>query len=143
MPRNHILILLILFLTIFTTSANALRTELDNFDDKDITKSDLKINKNLSISFKHGSSYSQGHSHTILFASWGAPSLGPCCEQELFAEMTDGSDEQPVLIGKKVAWRVFYAENRPVVHCWEMNAANTELVKAKKCPKPKHPGFKK
>jgi hypothetical protein len=134
-------------MVIYASHANGLQTELDNFPESDITKSNLKIDKNLSISFKRGSWYSQGHSHTILFASWGAPSLGHCCEQELFAEMTDGSDKRPVLIDGQVAWRVFYAlTDKPdltVVHCWKMNAANTELIKSKTCPKPKHPGFKK
>lgn len=147
MPRNFILALSIIFMTICADSAHGLQTELDNFPKSYVTKSNLKINKNLSISFRRGDLYSQGHSSTILVASWDASSLGRCCEQELFDEMTDGSDKQPVLIDDKVAWRVFYAfPDKPdltVVHCWKLNAANTELIKSKNCPKPKHSGFTK
>ena len=127
---------LILALTSFTAApAKTLRSEIDNFSPNEIVESSVKLPDGTVIKFRRGSSYSQGHKDTILVASWKVNGEQNCCEQELFWEKTDGSDNHPIFTSKVIAWRVFYSDinkgvsNRPPrVFCWKLHKNRKILV---------------
>jgi hypothetical protein len=133
-----------LFLWAVASSGSDTKADLSKFSPKDVTESSIKLSNGITINFKHGFAFSQGHSRSILQASWSLPGKTNCCSQELFNAATDGSDKIVTQFGDRIGWRVFTNEphgtgltrTKRDAYCWELNKDKSSLQATNTCLKP-------
>jgi hypothetical protein len=124
--------------------ADDTKADLSKFSPKDITGSSAKLSDGTTIHFKHGFAFSQGHSRSVLQASWSLPGKANCCSQELYNAATDGSDKIVTQFDDRIAWRVFINEpygagltrTKRDAFCWEFGKDKSALKPTNTCLKP-------
>ncbi len=108
----------------------------ESFDEYDFNKNDIHSGslgslQGFELSFRHGKQVNGNHCAEVIDFKWKNPKKKSCCQQTVFNEMTDCSND-PVVKNEQIKWRAGYVDG-PIWHCWTLNPDKTKLIKAKFC----------